>query len=831
VIETKDRNLTEEQTPFSAINEGRRRFSLSGVVRFFGLLLVVGGFFAVYRVCQIIWEVGGNNISNDYLDVVPFIDRALRGDVQFDSIVSVVDSLRVGQHLVALPMLFHFLSASLFDWNARAELLFGVAINLVKAFLLWDIVARDQRKHWRPLLLGMILAFIFSMTQASVHFFGQACFPVSLTTLGFTMALWGLLRFRRDWRGPALMVAGGIGSAASMGNVVPCWCALLAALFLYGYRLNKWPVYAAWLLGAIVSVAPYAYFLLGRSSSAGQTSHGLDLIFIINLLGRPFANQVGLQVGRLPMAEYVGVVGLVVFSVALIANYRLRQFDLPVRSSLILCLYGLVSAVVLSAVRVFVTPWYGAFAIYFWIGLAGLLVCAIAGALDKKDKSRADIVYTAVCLACIASAPVLYCVSNRSWEDKHVYLFTRSFASESALRNFREAPSYIESLLFQWGDGRPENVLKLALPLERHSLSAFSPDQVWSLQGDFVLPRVRVFNALNVAPVSFIENITVDHPVPWSHYERANLYLHASNAVSWDIYIPADAHSARLKSAFTIGAPAKRRHTDIVDGATARVYAVTNDQTSEQGNSVNKKLLAAIVATKEGQWQPIQVDLSDYKGKRLTLILTSDGGKNSSDDLSIFQFPRIDVKLNRESKSTSLAAAENRSTTWLPTNTDLSTTFGKNLERVSDFPSLSEPAWKCEPLSIETPGDIRGTTKDSLHQYSALFYSPSRSIPVQDFTHLIFKMRAPKSMEWRSLKVSLLLENGKLSTFSVPLPVDEAVHSCSYDLKLCAFPQGARIKQMVLYPVAKPGTHSFDSITVESVSLAKEKPPAWRINR
>lgn len=819
VLRTETRQTAEKQAPILAAPLEARRFDLSLTLRLIGIVAIIGGIVAVARVCQIILDVGGNNISNDYLDVVPFIDRALSGQVQFNSLAGIADNFKVGQHLVAMPMLFHFLSAYLFDWNARAELFVGVGINLIKAILIWDIVAGHQKKEWRPLLLGAVLALVFSMTQASVHFFGQACYPVSLTTLGFTVALWGILRFKNDWRSTIFMLAGGVGAAASMGNVVPCWCALLAGLFLYGYRINRWPVYFAWLAGAAVSIAPYLYFLFGRASAAGQTHHGIDLIFIINLLGRPFANQVGLQVGRLPMAEFVGVAGLIFFGLALAANLRLKQFDLPVRSSFILCVYGLVSAVVLSAVRVFVTPWYGAFAIYFWIGLTGMLVSAIAGYLSKTNRDRLDIGLAASCLVCLLTIPIVYFASNRSWEDKHVYLYTRSFASESALRNFREAPSYIESLLFQWGDGRPENVLKLALPLEKHGLSAFAPYQTLSLQGDFVLPRVRVFNNSEVAPVRFIENITADHPVPWSHYEKANLYVHAPNAVSWDVSIDKDAKSATLKSAFTIGAPGKHIHADITDGATAKVFAVLRDERPE-----TMQLLKELTVSREGQWQPFSIDLAAYKGKTVTLIFTSDGGKNGSDDFSIFKYPHIVVKQHRAQSTETEAAAAG----WLPVNTDLNRDFGKNFERVVDLPSPVSSEWRCAPLEIATPADIRGAAGDSVHKYSALFYTPSKGISSAEFSHLLFQMKAPKTMAWRSLKVSLVLDNGKSCSFSLPLPADENLHVCSYDLKLCELPGSAQIKQVVLYPVAAPGTEAGDSITVSKISLAVEKVPAWR---
>ncbi len=88
------------------------------------------------------------------------------------------------------------------------------------------------------------------------------------------------------------MLLGGIAAALSMGNVPPCWFALLLALVFYGYSVKKqWPVYFAWLVGAVLSIAPYAYFAMTKPNYLSGTQNGISWIFLINLLGRPFSNQ------------------------------------------------------------------------------------------------------------------------------------------------------------------------------------------------------------------------------------------------------------------------------------------------------------------------------------------------------------------------------------------------------------------------------------------------------------------------------------------------------------------------------------------------------------
>ncbi len=821
MLQTKESDLAK--TEASPDLSGLRRPSLA---RILGVLSICFGLIAVVRVCHIILTVGGNNISNDYIGVTPFIDKAFSGQIDPSNLLS---NLKIGQHIVALPIAFHFLSAYLFDWNARAELLIGVALNFLKAALIWDVLARNHDKKWSALIFGVVLALVFSMTQASVHFFGQACYPVSLTTLGFTIALWGIYRFKNDWRGPALMFLGGVGAALSMGNVPPCWLALLVGLVSFGYGISRWPVYLVWLVGVTASLAPYAHFLFGHSNPLSANEHSNYWIFIINLLGRPFSNQVGMQVGRLPMAEFIGIAGLIMLAVALAANLRFKRVTPAMKVSLVFCAYGLASAVMLSGVRVFVTPWYGSFAVYFWLGLIGLFMAALATASEFTESkgSKTDYLWKIVSIVCLCTLPVAYCLSNRSWKDKHVYLFTRAPASESALRNFRRGPSYLESLLFQWGDGRPDNVTTLALPLETYQLSAFAPEQSWSLQGDFVLPGVRVFNKAGIPGVRFIEDQTVDHPVPWSHYERANLYVHSPNSASWTFDLPADLVSARLKTAFTIGSAGKRQKTAITDGAVGQVFAYVSE--SSPDNQTKKVLLQETQVLKSGQWLPVDIDLAKFAGKSVTLIFTSNGKNDKSDDFSLFQYPHIDVKLRRrsheENKATALRQAERLN--WLPVNIDLYPGFHDNFEKVMDLPALTDASWRAMPFTVSTPFDVRCDDKDSKHDFPARSLTLQKEIPIDEFSHLLLSVQAPTTMSWRSLKVGLLLDNGKQHSFSIPLPAGEKEHLCSYDLKLCEMAPGRSIKGMVLYPVAAPGTSAPEAISVTSVSLAREKLPTW----
>ncbi len=144
-----------------------------------------------------------------------------------------------------------------------------------------------------------------------------------------------------------------------------------------------------------------------------------------------------------------------------------------------------------------------------------------------------------------------------------------------------------------------------------------------------------------------------------------------------------------------------------------------------------------------------------------------------------------------------------------------------------DLPPLTESSWKRAPLTVAFPTSIKGEKTDKPSDFSAVFFTPLKAIPVGDFSYLTASLRAPKTLPWRSLKVDLVLSDGKRCNFSIPIAFDASLHTCSYDLKLCELPPNSLLKQLVLYPVAAPGAASTDSIELESVSLVKEKSPAW----
>jgi hypothetical protein len=265
----------------------------------------------------------------------------------------------------------------------------------------------------------------------------------------------------------------------------------------------------------------------------------------------------------------------------------------------------------------------------------------------------------------------------------------------------------------------------------------------------------------------------------------------------------------------------------ITDGVTGKVYAIAENA---DGVISSNELLQEVHVAKAGEWAPVDLDLSRFKGKKVTLVLTTNGGKDHADDVAVFKFPTIDVKLHKrttEENAVFSARMQSDKVLWRPVNTDLNISFGKNFDQLQklELPSLTAKEWHSSPFKINLPTDITGAPKGRTN-YSAMSYTPTSPIPARDFSHLLVSVGAPK-MYGRALKVMLVLDSGSSKIFSIPLPADNDIHLCSYELKLCELPMDCRIKQLVLYPAAVPGIEKRSTINVYSVSLIKEKTPSW----
>lgn len=773
---------------------------------FLSCVSVILGLFCLYRVCSIIVNVGGNNISNDYAAFMRVVDEIMSGSYDFRRYAS--DTF-VGQHWLALPVAFHVVSAKLFEWNARAELLMGASINVVRALLVTSLLCWSLGKRYAPLIGGLVLTLVFSISQTSMHLFGQACFPVGLSVFGFCLGLFGLVAFHGRAAGLITMVAGGLIAAASMGNTVPCWLAFLFALLVLGYRRLR--DYAIWLVGLGLAAAPYAYFLTTRAMKVGTEHSGFSLEFVLNVTGRQFANNIGYNCGPMPMAEQAGALGFAAFAFGVAGCLLSKRMHLTARASMALCVYGIVTAIMLSLVRDLVAPWYTGFLSCFWVGVLGLLLSIVItpGKSESDPDPRLALILKGTALSLLAAIAVFYALSNRSWADKHTYLFSRSPASEAALRHFRHGPTYLESLLFQWGDGHPEVVTQLAVPLERHGLSAFSSRQTWALQGEFLLPSVKIFEHDGVPDIRWIQGNDVNRRLAWSTYHHANLYLHSPNAIEWTVSLPERALEAAFVTQASVRIPGKKK-IKANDGVIFKL-------------SVKPEGAPAPAFThlaKVSGMRPVSVrlPLAQYKGRKITIRLSSEGGRSKSDDYLVLSYPVISVELDA-AKEADRQKAEKGAGAVVPVNTDISPSFPRAFEIVRALPPVTDRPWRKKEFRLHMPVTDPESDPRFVKVLPSLVLELGAPLALDRYDSLKVKMRAPLDKRTRALKGTLAMDDGTESYFSMPLIPDEKSHTYLYDMKLLELNRGAKLKQLTFYPVNGDRHTDDGGITLEDAGF------------
>lgn len=786
----------------------------------------------------VIATTGGNNLGNDYMGIIVMADKVLAGTYDWRNFLA--DTFNA-QHWCTACDFVHLLIAKYFYWDARLELYVGLAIAAMTLIFLFSILREPADGKLRYVLVGGLLALVFSLSQASNLLFGIGTLSGGLGLLGFTVGLWGITNCRNKSVGLAVMLAGGILSSSSWGNVPPCWLAYLVALVLFSYRRKRH--YFIWLCGTIVGLSPYAYFFLVNSHPAAhqavhQATHTAPAIllfnwsFVINCLGRPFATNIAYDVGARKASEFAGIFGLLAITASILCLYVQRRFTARAKASLVLVLYGLASALQLSMVRSWVMAWYTSYTIDFWIGLLGLSLALISSYLNRESENRIDTtggatriqpflakVAPALAVVNLGVLAIIYVSTNRTYDDKTIFLYARSPASESTVRNYRTAPTYCEGLVFQWVDGNPGALQGLCEPLLRHSVSSFAPQQQWSLQGDFPMHNVQLLQDDLARAARWIPSMDVDKVGSWRSYEHLNLYLPSPGKIVWTIDLPANIESAQLETAYAIGktgqAGAQGDKTPITFDIACTSQSLTTDKSSGESQPIT---LSHVTLSENGRSVPAAIPLTKFRGSRLAITFSSSAPAGSHHVQAVFQYPHVDVKLKGKARSQTAAELEVR-----PSNTDRSPFFQHETESDYCFPKVAASSWQAGEFSFPRIEQSSLAKVMVATPSSSVASSGDLRIPIHNYSHLLVEMSAIPELKPRALRAFLKVNQGPLRLLTIPLLSDGALHRYTYDLKLLELPDSAVLNQISLSPASKSREPADKVIRVERVKLISKK--------
>lgn len=512
------------------------------------------------RLIYILFTEGANCIGNDHVGWINLFDDLWRSRV---SLLELPGRVYAGSHFRLFSLGAEFLFASLTDWNVRLECLTGIVLVSLNSLLQWDLlryrlVGSDGSKVWSIpslLLLLAVSAINFGVTQYSILLTGIWCLgSAGICHLGLTLSLWAIFRLRDSRPGLALsvMILAAIVASWSCGVAIPIAATLLFALIASGMR-RKWHL-GCWAIAVVLCVSPYVYFRLISGHLGAAAFSKFSISFFASILGRSLCNSIGTDFGEMLEAEVCVVVASVFLLIALFMALRRGRLS-ALYPAFAFVIYGAVCAALVASVRTTIAPWYAVHTKFFWVGVVGIAFsmlmwhrCSIGFKTQfdvaKVPGGKAPEVFVA--LIALSLWTTQYLRTNITYEDKHFYLTSRAPASESYQRNYLTAPTYGESLLFQWGPGNQNYARRLGSVLEEHRKGCFAEKQTWSLQGDFFLDRVNYERGRESTLPVWIRGSSPTDELPWHSFHPLNLCLLGAQSVTWKVEIPADARLASV---------------------------------------------------------------------------------------------------------------------------------------------------------------------------------------------------------------------------------------------------------------------------------------------
>ncbi|MDX1427127.1 MAG: hypothetical protein R3206_04815, partial [Salegentibacter mishustinae] len=323
-------------------------------------------FIPIFRLINFLLTTGANNPSTDDVAFIPVIDQILSGN--YNWLKFPIDVFGNG-HFVALPILFQTGISFLLDGNIYFMLMMGVGISAINLVLIHDSLTKLKKSKLSILLWPLIAFLLFLPSNISTFEFPLASFQFNLNQFGLVLGIWGLVRFRGEWKGVFVMVLGGVIASLSWGGGPLTWPVFLMGLVFLNYRRVGY--YLFWLLAFLISSFPYIYFQL-FAEPLGKNHPFLSIFnlpLIVKGVGWPLVSFFPVE-----KAHIIGILGLGVLLINLgfILFKRNKQKTMQSSAALMLIVYSLLNIWQISLFRESYAPWYSHSFILFWIGLIGL---------------------------------------------------------------------------------------------------------------------------------------------------------------------------------------------------------------------------------------------------------------------------------------------------------------------------------------------------------------------------------------------------------------------------------------------------------------------------
>ncbi|MCA9801144.1 MAG: hypothetical protein KC777_04120 [Cyanobacteria bacterium HKST-UBA02] len=721
---------------------GRQSMILAGALAIIALLSVAGT----------LYEILAHPVTPtaDYFIWIESVSRLIKGDSE-----GLFFMARTYHPFIPIiPLATFAANALLFSWSPVADLLFGCFLAVVKIAIV-SVCFFDRKNPWRCLSLFLVLLSLqFSATHFSVLGWGVNTICWQWATLGFALGLLGVVKPKNDLAGAALMVAGGVAASYSLGNILPCWIALLAALLLLRRKAIIW--WPAWIAGLSISMAQYLFLPAFKKPSIIPFSpERIELFF--RLLGQQMCNY-GEGTSALQTASFLfGITALAALLVLFALNIRTlvkREADSGLAAGIAMAGYALASAVLITLVRETAAPWYVEITGFLWWAL----VCILArpGAVPKKP--------LAVVLSLWLAGAFLF--QLRAFRTNDWFACSRSPAAASTLEHFDTAPTTSIEYLNAHGY---ESFAGGASCLQEMGYMCFrrAPHRrLITLQGEFFLPSVRTTGTdpEKIAGIAWVDK--KGEKMPPSSSKDLDLRLPRGCTLTWDLKIPEQASGARLIAGYSGEKPAMR----II---------------GEKGSQSDALSFSAA--------GPDSLEASLGKGDR-TVEFHADSGD------TLLLHPRVVL----DGAPPPVPALPPR-----PANTDLSPDFPGLRSSPEDLllPAFHQGEWVNSGMTFLQGRSGERSSTLTVESNPQFYLKTPLNLDLSGYQYMVFTTRQDRDAQSSAspaTAVQLVLNDTIIKSVLVPLLLDGKSHSYSIDLDVLYLPKAAphqlRLSNIIFLP-------------------------------
>lgn len=287
-------------------------------------------------------------------------------------------------HRIFFSQALTALNAAVTGWDIRVELYAGIALAVISALLLVDILRAQEPAAAGPGLLAFAL-LTFSLRQDNMWRAGFLNVWFFLFVF-LALALWLLCRLPVRWRTLFLTAAAGVGATFALFPGFLVWPVLFVSMYVRGYRKPRYQI--VWLLIFLIVIALYfTNYDLKLSPVRPQNQNLNHAGFVLAMLGAPFVpfDTAG---SAFDLAALIGAGGLALLAVNAVWLLRRQRDWQTVGVWLSLALFGVGTAAATALGRNWIfdrsaplTDRYVVSANWLWLGLIALGLVAVVRTL------------------------------------------------------------------------------------------------------------------------------------------------------------------------------------------------------------------------------------------------------------------------------------------------------------------------------------------------------------------------------------------------------------------------------------------------------------------